>query len=486
MNRPLLPIGLCLSLFLVTGCILQEDEVKEPDAPEPVAADTVSDLYAYKSAAAAASVSDLYAFRTLPSVKTVSDLRADSTAPAFTYFSFQTGAAVADSNAAWDLAFRSTTIKVNGKARLLDDADFDKLEEAPDSGYGDAVAAWYDYSGEPNHTITPKAGKVLVVKGANGRYAKVEILSYYKGKPAEPNGLTDTARYYTFRYLAQTDSTRSLKPAADPAPATYFSLKTGKVVEDSTQGWDLAFRSTSVRVSGEAQLVSGDFDKLAEAPSDGYAKGAISAWYDYSGEPNHTITPKAGMVLVIKTAEGKYAKVQFTSYYKGSPSEPDGNKDAARYYSFRFLLQADGSRNLAAAANPAPYTYFSLKTGEEVEDSTQAWDLAFRATSVRVGPGVSAQLLDGADFDLVKEAPESGYSSGSLPAWYDYSGEPNHTITPKLGKVLAVKTADGKYAKVQFLSYYKGAPSSPNGLNDEARYYTFRYVLQADGSRKLD
>jgi len=51
--------------------------------------------------------------------------------------------------------------------------------------------------------------------------------------------------------------------------------------------------------------------------------------------------------------------------------------------------------------------------------------------------------------------------------------------------VIFLKTAEGKYAKLEILSYHKGAPAAPIPTS-EARHYTFRYVYQPDGSTKLD
>jgi hypothetical protein len=69
---------------------------------------------------------------------------------------------------------------------------------------------WYTYTGATN-LVAPIAGKVIVVKTAENRYAKFEILSYYKGAPAspapEPAG-ADKDRYYTFRYVYQPNDTR--------------------------------------------------------------------------------------------------------------------------------------------------------------------------------------------------------------------------------------------------------------------------------------
>ena len=62
---------------------------------------------------------------------------------------------------------------------------------------------WYNYS---NTIISPIAGKVFVVKTHDGKYAKFEILSYYKDAPATPDA-TSVGRYYTFNYAYQANST---------------------------------------------------------------------------------------------------------------------------------------------------------------------------------------------------------------------------------------------------------------------------------------
>jgi len=41
----------------------------------------------------------------------------------------------------------------------------------------------------------------LVIRTHDDKYAKVEILSYYKDAPAEPDGFVDESRFYTFNYV---------------------------------------------------------------------------------------------------------------------------------------------------------------------------------------------------------------------------------------------------------------------------------------------
>ena len=46
-----------------------------------------------------------------------------------------------------------------------------------------------------------------------------------------------------------------------------------------------------------------------------------------------------------------------------------------------------------------------------------------------------------------------------------------HVITPLPGKVIVIRTHDGKYAKMVIKSYYKDSD-----MEKEPRYYTFDYI----------
>ena len=146
---------------------------------------------------------------------------------AFTKFSFETGA-ITTSETDWDIAFRGTTIIVNGGQSLgtndepertgnaaayiangtmasVTEVDTDLL--VSDSANGYAIPAgsgygWYLYN-QQLFLVTPIAGKILVFRTHDGRYAKVEILSYYKDAPENPNAMVDEGRYYTFNYVYQ-------------------------------------------------------------------------------------------------------------------------------------------------------------------------------------------------------------------------------------------------------------------------------------------
>ena len=147
------------------------------------------------------------------------------------------------------------------------------------------------------------------------------------------------------------------------------------------------------------------------------------------------------------------------------------------------------------------YTFYSFKSGiiASTDSASNKWDVAFKGTTILTNGGTSgvgqgaASILNGI-FDEVKEIPASAtfnqdtktvlaIPTGSGKGWYNYDA-PTNIISPIAGKVLLIKTADGKYAKMEILSYYKGAPATPNA-SIQSRYYTFRYVYQPDGTVKF-
>ncbi|MGA2296663.1 MAG: HmuY family protein [FCB group bacterium] len=164
-------------------------------------------------------------------IMTVTDLPADTAAKGnFTFFSFKNNAIVqrTDSNTAkWDIAFAATKIITNdgvrgpglGGAIVLMNTDFTSLKKAPDTTYATEQSltqtaimtgsgnGWYNY--DPNaHIISPIPGNVLIIKCADGKFAKLVILSYYKGAPAV---ITDSSisKYYKFQFGYQGDGTKN-------------------------------------------------------------------------------------------------------------------------------------------------------------------------------------------------------------------------------------------------------------------------------------
>ncbi|KDN56054.1 HmuY family protein [Flavobacterium seoulense] len=163
--------------------------------------------------------------------ETVSNLEAPSTASGYTKFSFSKNAVVTTDD--WDIAFRGTTILVNGGVKGSDATEPARTGQGAVSIVSDIFAnvttvpanetfkqdtatlyaiptgggnGWYTYNVVGLHIIAPIAGKVFVVKTHDGKYAKFEVLSYYKDAPAEPNYMTSVAGYYKFNFAYQANS----------------------------------------------------------------------------------------------------------------------------------------------------------------------------------------------------------------------------------------------------------------------------------------
>ncbi|HEY8469242.1 MAG TPA: HmuY family protein [Longimicrobiales bacterium] len=143
------------------------------------------------------------------------------------------------------------------------------------------------------------------------------------------------------------------------------------------------------------------------------------------------------------------------------------------------------------ATDPAAWRFFDFSRGAVIErPGPLDWDLAFRRFHIIAngGPGFAGRggirALEGAAFDSVRAAPADGYTPNrvrsdttnpAITRWYDY-GFTTHLLTPKPA-VYLVRTADGRYAKIELLGYY--CPGARPGC------VTFRYVYQGDGSREF-
>lgn len=200
----------------------------------------------------------------------------------------------------------------------------------------------------------------------------ISLLSFSCSEEGEPNPKTEvkietpstTAIIYNLPADPATSYTSTGTPLGTTGKYRFFSFANGQAVSNSdslTNKWDVGFRGTTIIVNGGsgrigvggAKIVSGVFDELKEAPADGYASdgegsfaiptGSGNGWYTYNAQAG-TIIPTAGKVIMIKTGEGKFAKMEILSYYKDAPANPT-QQSPGRYYTFRFSFQPDGSRS---------------------------------------------------------------------------------------------------------------------------------------------
>lgn len=134
------------------------------------------------------------------------------------------------------------------------------------------------------------------------------------------------------------------------------------------------------------------------------------------------------------------------------------------------------------------WRWFDFSRGSAVESpGPRDWDLGFRRHDILVNGGEGfagdggAIALEAVAFDSLEQVPEAGYvqsqagrdsTNPALEEWYDY-GFTSHLLEPKPA-VYAIRTADGRYAKLEILSYY--CPGAVSGC------LTFRYAYQGSGA----
>ena len=142
---------------------------------------------------------------------------------------------------------------------------------------------------------------------------------------------------------------------------TKFSFSTGQITDSETE-WDIALRGTTIIVNGgetagiideperngdaAAYIENNSFWCVQNIDNDLFLQDSMSnlaiptgsgnGWYNYTGAPNHLILPIPGRILIFKTHDSQYVKVEILSYYFDIPINPDSVLDQSRYYSFNY------------------------------------------------------------------------------------------------------------------------------------------------------
>ncbi len=173
-------------------------------------------------------------------------------------------------------------------------------------------------------------------------------------------------------------------------------------------------------------------------------------------------------------------------------------------------LPADTVTGLSAQGIPltnGKFTFYSLENNKIVANTDSAstkWDIALMATKILTnagtsGPGMGGAFVYNGLFTDLKTIPtDSVFKTDNAPAsyaitygsgkgWYSYD-QLTSLITPLAGRVLVIRTASGKYAKIEIVSYYKGGVTLPATASDidklnKQRYYTFRFMYQPNGTK---
>ena len=133
------------------------------------------------------------------------------------------------------------------------------------------------------------------------------------------------------------------------------------------------------------------------------------------------------------------------------------------------------------------WSFFDFSRGSVVESPGPTdWDLAFLRHRIVANGGAGFAgdggllELSAVEYDSVSEVPSTGYVGSPQPGdttnaeierWYSYNWT-SHILEPR-PTVWAVRTADGRYAKLRILGYYC--------LGPQAGCLTFDFVYQGGG-----
>ncbi|MCU0380501.1 MAG: HmuY family protein [Chitinophagaceae bacterium] len=214
--------------------------------------------------------------------------------------------------------------------------------------------------------------------------------------------------------------------------------------------------------------------------------------------------------MKMKTMTVAVLGIALLGTYACSKDDNSGNTNQPIQTVTASNIVADTILGIAPSGQPygsGKFTFFSLERNTVVPSSdsaTNKWDIGFRGTTIitnsgNSGPGQGGAFVFIGLFDdlltipadsvfRVDNAPSSyAIPTGSNRGWYVYNA-PVNLVTPVPGRVLVIRTATGKYAKLEILNYYRGGVTPAATASDDdklrnQRFYTFRYRFQPDGTK---
>lgn len=92
--------------------------------------------------------------------------------------------------------------------------------------------------------------------------------------------------------------------------------------------------------SGDAAFANSNINKIGAAESSGAA-----GWFTYNTS-THLMQAIKSRAYIIQLPDGKYAKLELLNVYKGNPPVVTDMHWPAPYFTFRYYVQEDGSKNL--------------------------------------------------------------------------------------------------------------------------------------------
>jgi hypothetical protein len=179
----------------------------------------------------------------------------------------------------------------------------------------------------------------------------------------------------------------------------------------------------------------------------------------------------AFLLLVAALLIGSFTRPEFPPYALTAPrASPVGDS-----------LVGPATYTLDASATDR-WRYFDFARNAAVDSGP--WDIAFRRFHVIAAPGGGIADLGAVPFDSVRAVPLAGYrpntagpdtTNPGIGKWYHYSML-THLLTSK-HHVYAVRTAAGRFAKLELVAYYCRDAGTA--------CVTFRYAYQGDGTPRV-
>lgn len=155
------------------------------------------------------------------------------------------------------------------------------------------------------------------------------------------------------------------------------------------------------------------------------------------------------------------------------------------------------------------FSFFSIESNSVIasaDSNSKKWDIGLRGTTIITnagtsGPGSGGAFVFKGTFDELKTiSPDSTFKvdnaptlyaipTGSNKGWYVLDFVTN-LLSPIPGRVLVIRTANGKFSKIEILNYYKGGTTPAASASDaekssKQRFYTFRFAYQPNGSKSF-
>jgi hypothetical protein len=353
------------------------------------------------------------------------------------YFNFDKGKLVLSTDT-WHISFNNSAITFNTgvEGQILTSTSFVTQTTAPTTGYASTIdvglgTGYFNYAGAPTHIVSPIPDRLIAVKLADGRYVKVELISYYKSAPINILDSTSAdvvSKYYAFRYLvssaSSTDWSQQVTKISNlqSLSTTDFQMVNFAIADttiNSADRWNLKFKGTTIESNNSggnvAQLVANAFNSITSAPA--ITSGSIS-WYNYDMTSTHVVSAKPTTTILFKDSLNRVGKIVIETYYKNASVCNEG-----RYYTLQYYYNPYGIGENTAGRGGSDLT----TTATITQTVPPAFSLSSSALAVDIAGTASAETINITADDSWEVSTAASWIT--LAGTTTGSGNGNFTIT---------------------------------------------------------